>query len=275
MWSTTCTQTAVLRAGVPTCRINCIWHLVPGPIPTLHQCPGASSHMAWPKSFQPESGECEGCSHVRQHVSGCLPEKSGGHQIARYERFSHRHRSVVREEGNDTSSPLPSRLSECVSGLSVPEGSNPQDRVEPKPDRSRQVFSCLGQTIRGSVRPREHEIGNIRLTHSGGGVLESGQSCPKLGRPVRVCVPSDKPDKGLSKQGQNRKRRDRPDSSRLAQPGVVSGPFRSRDRLSNNSPTSAETAQADLLTPPSSASVESQPSLYGGFQGIPQGERIF
>ena len=122
MWSTTCTQTAVLRAGVPTCRINCIWHLVPGPIPTIHQCPGASSHMAWPKSFQPESGECEGCSHVRQHVSGCLPEKSGGHQIARNERFSHRHMSVVREEGNDTSSPLPSRSSECVSGPSARRG---------------------------------------------------------------------------------------------------------------------------------------------------------
>ena len=120
-----------------------------------------------------------------------------------------------------------------------------------------------GQTFRGSVRPRvEHKICTIRLTHSGGGVLESGQSCPELGRLVRVCVPSDKPDKGLSKQGQNRKPRDRPDSSRLAQPGVVSGPFRSRDRLSNNSPTSAETAQADLLTPPLSASVESQPSLY-------------
>ena len=72
--------------------------------------------------------------------------------------------------------------------------------------------------------------------------------------------PSDKPDKGLSKQGQNRKRRDRPDSARLAQPGVVSGPIRSLDRLSNNSPTSAETAQADLLTPLSSASVASQPS---------------
>ena len=120
---------------------------------------------------------------------------SGGHQIACNERFSHRHMSVVREEGNDTSSPLPSRSSECVSGPSVPEGSNPQDRVEPKPDRSRQDFSCLGQTIRGSVRPREeHEIGNIRLTHLGGGVLESGQCCPELGRPVRVCVPSDKPD---------------------------------------------------------------------------------
>ena len=152
--------------------------------------------QAWPKSFQPESGECEGCAHVRQHVSGCLPEKSGGHQITRYERFSHRHMSVVREEGNDTSSPLPSRSSECVSGPSVPEGSNPQDRVEPKPDRSRQDFSCLGQTFRGSVRPRvEHEIGNIRLTHSGRGVLESGQSCPELGRPVRVCVPSDKPER--------------------------------------------------------------------------------
>ena len=81
--------------------------------------------------------------------------------------------------------------------------------------------------------------------------------------------PSDKPDiKGLSKQGQNRKRRDRPDSSRLAQPGVVSGPFRSRDRLSNNSPTSAETAQADLLTPLSSASLKSQPSRLEVIKGF-------
>ena len=141
--------------------------------------------------------------------------------------------------------------------------------MEPKPDRSRQDFSCLGQTIRGSVRPREeHEIGNIRLTHSGRDVLESGQSCPELGRPVRVCVPSDKPEKGLSKQGQNRKRRDRPDSSRLAQPGVVSGLVGSHDRLSNNSPTSAETAQADLLTPLSSASVESQPSRLEVMKGF-------
>ena len=167
--------------------------------------------------------------------------------------------SVVREEGNDTSSPLPSQSSECVSGPSVPEGSNPQDRVEPKPDRSRQDFLCLGQTIRGSVRPREeHEIGNIRLTHSGGGVLESGQSCPELGRP----------DKGLSKQGQNRKRRDHPDSARLAQSGVVPGPIRSRARLSNYSPTSAETVQADLLTPLSSASMESQPSRLEVIQGF-------
>ena len=58
-------------------------------------------------------------------------------------------------------------------------------------------------------------------------------------------VPSDK---GLSKQGQNRKRRDHPDSARLAESGVVPGPTRSRDRLSSNSPTSVETAQADLLT---------------------------
>ena len=220
-------------------------------------------------SFQPE-----GCSHVRQHVSGCLPEKSGGHQIALNERFSHIHLSVGREEGNeeegnDTNSPSPSWSSECVSGPSVPEGSNPQDRMEPKPDHSRHDISCLGQTIRGYVRPREkHEIGNVHLPHSGGDVMESGQSCPELGRPVRLCVPSDKPDKGLSKQGQNRKRRDRPDSARLAQSGVVAGPIRSCDRLSNNSPTSAETAQADLLTPLSSASVESQPSRLEVIKGF-------
>ena len=63
---------------------------------------------------------------------------------------------------------LPGHVNVLADHLSR-KGSNPQDRVEPKPDRSRQVFSCLGQTIRGSVRPREeHEIGNIRLTHSGG-----------------------------------------------------------------------------------------------------------
>ena len=56
--------------GCPLARINCIWHLVPGPSP--------ATHMAWPKSFQPESGECKGCAHVRQHVCGCLPEISGG-----------------------------------------------------------------------------------------------------------------------------------------------------------------------------------------------------
>ena len=66
--------------------------------------------------------------------------------------------------------------------------------------------------------------------------MESGQSCPELGRPVRLCVPSNKPDKGLSKQGQNRMRRDHPDSPRLAESGVVPGPIRSRDRLSNISP---------------------------------------
>ena len=104
--------------------------------------------------------------------------------------------------------------------------------------------------------------------HSGGDVLESGQSCPELGRPVRVCVPSDKPDKGLSKQGQNRKCRDRPNSASLAQPGMVSGPPRSLNRLSNISPTSAETAQADLLTPLSSASVASQPSRLEVIKGF-------
>ena len=156
-----------------------------------------------------------------------------------------------------------------LSGPSVPEGSNPQDRMEPKLDHSRQDILCLGQTIRGSVRPRDkHKIGNVHLPHSGGDVMESGQSCPELGWPVRLCVPSDKPDKGLSKQGQNRKRRDRFDSARLAQSEVVPGPIRSRDSLSNSSLTSVETAQADLLTPLSSASVESQPSRLEVIKGF-------
>ena len=141
--------------------------------------------------------------------------------------------------------------------------------MEPKPDHSRQDILCLGQTICGSVRPKDkNKIGSVHLPHSGRDVMESGQSCPELGWPVLLCVASDKPDKGLSKQGQNRKRRDRPDSARLAKSGVVPGPIRSRDRLSNSSPTSAEAAQADLLTPLSSASLESQPSRLEVIKGF-------
>ena len=54
----------------------------------------------------------------------------------------------------------------------------------------------------------------------------------------------------------------------LIAPGMVSGPPRSLNRLSNISPTSAETAQADLLTPLSSASVASQPSRLEVIKGF-------
>ena len=47
-------------------------------------------------------------------------------------------------------------------------------------------------------------------------------------------------------------------STRLAKSGMVPGPPTSRDRLSINSPTSAEAAQADLLTPHPSIFVEIQ-----------------
>ena len=82
---------------------------------------------------------------------------------------------------------------------------------------------------------------------------------------------SDKPDqhdKGLPKQGQNRKRRYHPNSARLAKSGMVPRPTRSRDRLSIKSPTSAENAQADLLTPLPSASVESQPTRLEVIKGF-------
>ena len=132
------------------------------------------------------------------------------------------------------------------------------------------IFRTWG-TIRGSVRPREkHEIDNVRLPHPGGDVMESGQSCPELGRPVRLCVPSDKPNKNLSKQGQNRKRRDRPDSARLTQSGVVPGPIRSRDRLSTKCRNCSSRPHTTFIRIHGISTF-----TLGGYQGIPQGERIF
>ena len=71
------------------------------------------------------------------------------------------------------------------------------------------------------------------------------------------CVPSDKPVKGLSNQGQNRKREIVRIAPGWPQPRGVSRPIRPPVRLSNNSPTSAETAQADLLMPTESRAMSS------------------
>ena len=57
--------------GCPLAGTNCIWHLIPGPIQTTHQCPGASSHMAWPKSFQLKEWRMRGllsCPTTRQRL---------------------------------------------------------------------------------------------------------------------------------------------------------------------------------------------------------------
>ena len=172
--------------------INCIWHLVPGPIPTTHQCPGASSHMAWPKSFQPEIGECEGCSHVRPHVSGCLPEKSGGHQIARNERFS---MCLWSEKRGITLVPcyLPGHLNVLADHLSR-RGQILKTEWSLNQTVADRIFRAWGRPfVDLFALGKNTKIGNVRLTHSGGDIMENEQSCPELGRPVRVCVPSDKP----------------------------------------------------------------------------------
>ena len=143
--------------------------------------------------------------------------------------------------------------------------------MKPKPDHSRQDISCLGQTIRGSVRPKDkHEIGNVHLPHSGRDVMESGQSCPKLGRPVRLCIPSDKPDKVRTESVE----------IVLIAPGWPNQEwFPDLLDLAIVFPITLSPVH-NLLKQTfshhfSSASVESQPSLHGGYQGIPQGERIF
>ena len=104
--------------------------------------------------------------------------------------------------------------------------------------------------------------------------MESGQSCPELGRPVYAYPPTS-----LIRACLNKVRTENVEIVLIApvwpnHAGVVSGPTRSLNRLSNNSPNSAETAQADLLTPLSSAPVASQPSRLEVIKGFHQ-ERGF
>ena len=253
MWSTTCTQSAVLRAGaqlhINVLELQAIWLGLRAFSQRVENAKVAliSDNTSAVAYLRNQGGTKSLAMSDLATDLFLWAEKRGMTLIPRH---------------------LPGHLNVLADHLSR---RNPQDRMEHKPDRSRQDFSCLGQTVLGSVRPREkHEIGNVRLPHSGGDVMESGQSRPELGRPVRLCVPSDKPDKGLSKQGQNRTRRDHPDSARLAQSGVCPGPIRSRDRLSYNSPTSAETAHTTFIRIHGISTF-----TLGGYQGIPQGERIF
>ena len=87
--------------------------------------------------------------------------------------------------------------------------------------------------------------------------MESGQSCPELERPVRIAYPPT----SLLRACLIKVRTENVEIVRIApgwpQPGGVSRPIRSPVRLSNNSPTSAETAQADLLMPTESRAMSS------------------
>ena len=173
-------------------------------------------------------------------------------------RFSHRHMYVGREEGNDTNSRhFPGHLNVLADHLSR-RGQILKTEWSQNQTIAHRIFCAWGRPFVDLFAVRR----NTKLATYVSPIRE--ETSWKVDSLVQnwdgLYVPSDKPNKGLSKQGQNRKRRDRPDSARLAQSGVVPGPIRSRDRLSNNSPTSAETAQADLLTPLLSAFVESQPS---------------
>ena len=216
----------------------------------IQQCPGASSHMAWSKSFQPESGECKGCSHVRQYFSGCLPEKLGGIKSLPMSDLA-TDICLWAEKRGMTLIPrhLPGHLNVLADHLSR-RGQNLKTEWSLNQTIADRIFRAWGRPF-----VDKHEIGNVHLPHSGRDVMESGQSCPELGRPVRLCVPSDKPNKDLSKQGQNRKRREWfPDLLDLAIDFPITLP--------------PETAQSDLLTPLSSASVESQSSRLEVIKGF-------
>ena len=196
-------------------------------------------------------------------------EKSGGHQIARNERFSHGHMSVGREEGNDSSSPLSSRASECVSGPSVPEGSNPQDRVEPKPDCSRQDLSCLGRPFVDLFALGK----NTKLAICVSPIREeTSWKVDSLVQNWDDLYAYAYPPTSLIRACLNKVRTENVEIVLIAPvwPNQEWFPdlLGSLNRLSNISPTSAETAQADLLTPLSSASVASQPSRLEVIKGF-------
>ena len=132
--------------------------------------------------------------------------------------------SVGQEEGNDISSSLPSRTANVLTDHLSWRGQILKTEWSLNPTIADRIL-CLGQTIHGSVRPGENTKLAMHISCSGGDGVESGQSCPDLGRPVCLCVPTDKPDNGMYKQGQNRKCRDLPNRARLAKPGMFPGPL--------------------------------------------------
>ena len=119
MWSTTCTQGSTQGWGAHLQELTAsgIWsqdqsqlHINVLELQAICLGPKAFSQRVENAKVALMSDNTSAVAYLRNQ---------GGHQIASNEQFSHRHMSVGREEGNDTSSPSPSRTSDCVSGPSV------------------------------------------------------------------------------------------------------------------------------------------------------------
>ena len=249
------------RMGCSHAEFNCSRHMDRQTVSSSHQCSRTQSCLAGSTSLLSQTGQCNYCSHVRQHICCCLPEKSGGDKIPSNERSSSGHMPLGRRSGYDISTQTHPRTFECVSGPSVKERPNPKDRMEPEPDHSGQGLPSLGQATCGSICPREEcKVGNIHVSDPGANVLESGQSSPVLEESLRLRVSADKPNKGMSEQNQDRGRRGHSDSPLLAKSGVVPRTSRSHHRLPTHSSSKSKAPKADLLTPLSSKPQKSQPS---------------
>ena len=245
------------RMGCSHVEFNCSRHMYRRAVTSSHQCSRTQSCLAGSTSLLSQTGQCNYCSHVRQHICCCLPEKSGG---TRSRLMSDLAVDIcLSAEGRGMT--LVPQTFECVSGPSVKERPSPKDRMEPGPDHSGQGLPSLGQTTCGSLCPREEcKVGNIHVSDPGANVLESGQSSPVLEESIRLRVSADKPNKGMSEQNQDRGRRGNSDSPLLAKSGVVPRTSRYHHRLPTHSSSKSKAPKADFLTPLSSKPQKSQPS---------------
>jgi len=189
-------------------------------------------------------------NYVRQCHCHCLSEESGGHTVTAHVSVSQPSLHVGRVSVHNIDTQTSPWASKCSCRSAEQEGPSPKGRMESKPSRSEACVQTLGQPPSGSVRSQAKlQISNLHVSDLRTGGMEGGQSSPILDRSVRLRVSPNVSNQANSEQACPRQGRVNPDSTVVAQTGVVPGTSQAVNRLSVGAPSNTQVVETDFHQP--------------------------
>ena len=183
------------------------------------KCPRTPNSVDRSETFSTHITELYGSGHDRQYLDSGILKQPRRHKIT----------SDLGENSNlgRTTTHLDivlthTRKSECSSGQSKPSRSSDSFGVVPSFTGVPSNLSNLDNASGGFVcAGKQCSTPHIHITNSTTNSMESGCSNPQLGRSDSICISSNLSSKSLPKQSWDRGRDLDPDSTMLAQPGMV------------------------------------------------------
>ena len=187
-----------------------------------HKCPRTPNSVDRSETFSTQVTELYGSGHDRQYLDSGLLKQPRRHKITSDVSTSRENSNLGRTTTHLDIVSTHTRTSECSSGQSKPSRSSDSFGMVPSFTSVPSDLSNLDEASGGFVcAGKQCSTPHIHVTNSTTISMESGCSNPQLGRSDSLCISPNLSSKSLPKQSLDRGRDLDPDSTMLAQPGMV------------------------------------------------------